>query len=79
MTDGEGFTGNYVAQGNSRDWPDQLLVHCPTHGYMLGRHLLHIKEGKPLVANLAKPFVIPIIKSSLIHLDRVTKEDIGLP
>jgi len=34
-----------------------------------GIHLLHVREEEPPVANLAKPFVIPIIKSSLILLD----------
>ena len=83
MTDGEGFTGTYLVQGNSRDWLDQLPVHCLTYGHMLqvGQriHPLYVQEEKPPVANLAKPFVIPIIKSSFILLDQVTKEEVGLP
>ena len=83
MTDCEGFTGTYLAQGNFRDWLDRLSVHCPTHGHMLqagqGIHLLHVREEESYVANLTKPFVIPFIKSSLILLDRVTKEKVGLP
>jgi len=83
MTDGEGFKGTYLDQGNSSDWPNQLLVHCPTHRHMLqvgqGIHLLHVREEKPPIANLTKPFVIRFIKSSLILLDRVTEEVVRLP
>jgi len=83
MIDGEGFTGTYLAQGNSGDWLDQLLVHCLTHRLMLqvgqGIHPLHVQEEEPLVANLAKPFVIPIIQSNFILLDWVTKKEVRLP
>jgi len=68
MTDGEGFMGTYFPQGNSGDWLDQLPVHFPTHGYILqvgqGIHSLHVREEEPPIANLEKPFVIPIIKIS---------------
>ena len=83
MTDGEGFTGTYLAQDNSRDWLDQLLIHRSTHGHMLQvgqeRYPLHVREEKPPIANLAKLIVILIIKSSLILLNRVTEEEVGLP
>jgi len=83
MTNDEGFTGTYLAQGNSEDWLDQLPVHCLIHGHMLhvgqGDTSAHIWEEEPPAATLAKPFVIPIIKSSFILLDRVTKEEVGHP
>jgi len=83
MIDCEGFMGTYLAEGNSRDWLDQLSVHCLTHENMLlvGQeiHPIHVREEKSLVANLAKPFVILVIKNNLILLDRVTKEEVGLP
>ena len=83
MTDSEDFAGTYLAQGNSGDWLDQLSVHHPTHGHMLqvgqGIHPLYIQEEKLPIANLVKPFVISIIKSNLILLDRVTREEVSLP
>ena len=83
MTDYEVFMGIYLAQGNFGDWLDQLSVHHPTQGHMLqvgqGIHPHHVREEESHVTNLAKPFVIPIIKSSLILLDRVTKEEVRLP
>jgi len=82
MTNDEGFTSTYLAQSDSREWPDQLPIHGPTYGHMLQIdqriHLLHIQAEEPPIANLAKPFVMPVIKGNLILLNRVIKEEVGL-
>jgi len=87
MTDGEGFTGTYLAQENSRDWLDQLPVHRPTRGHMLqvgqGIHPLHVREEDPPIVNLAKPFVIPIsiesLEKKLGFLSRAQESDSNRP
>ena len=44
-----------------------------------GIHPLHVREKESLIVNLTKPFVISVIKSSLILLDQLTKEEDELP
>ena len=70
IPDGVGFMGTYLAQGDFREWPDQISVHCPTHEHMLqiGQriHTLHIREEEASITDLAEPFIVPVIKGSLI-------------
>ena len=77
MTDGEGFTITYLAHDNFGDWPNQLRVHCSTHGHML--QVGQCLGGKTSYCQSDEAIYNRHHKSSLILLDRVTKEDVGLP